>query len=92
VRGLEWWYMKIPPRRPGGNPPRAMTDRAAPITIAGSPLADTRHVCAFFDSEEQEYRVLLPFVTDGIDRGDEAVHLTGADRREARHAPRPPIA
>jgi hypothetical protein len=60
-----------------------MTDRAAPITLAGSPLGDTRHVCAFFGSEDEEYRVLLPFVQDGIDRGDKAVHVIGPDRRDA---------
>jgi hypothetical protein len=35
---------------------------AAPISFAGSHLAETRHVCAFFNSEEEEHRVLLPLV------------------------------
>lgn len=60
-----------------------MTDRAAPITLAGSPLGETRHVCAFFGSEDEEDRVLLPFVKDGIDRGDKAVHVIDPDRRDA---------
>ena len=29
---------------------------AAPISFAGHQLAETRHVCAFFNSEEEEYR------------------------------------
>ncbi len=32
----------------------------ASIPIAGSQLAVPRHVCAFFNSADEEYRVLLP--------------------------------
>jgi hypothetical protein len=47
----------------------------APISLAGSQLGETRHVCAFFNSEEEEYRVLLPFIKDGFECGDKAVHV-----------------
>lgn len=48
---------------------------ATPIPFAGSQLCETRHVCAFFNSEEEEYRVLLPFIKDGFECGDKAVHV-----------------
>jgi hypothetical protein len=54
---------------------------AAPISLAGSELRETRHVCAFFNSEEEEYRVLLPFICDGFERGDKAVHVVNPDRQ-----------
>ena len=57
---------------------------AAPISIAGSQLARTRHVCAFFNSEEEEYRVLLPFIRDGFACGHKAVHVVNPDQR-SRH-------
>jgi hypothetical protein len=47
----------------------------APISFAGSQLAETRHVCAFFNNEEEEYRVLLPFIKDGFRCGHKAVHV-----------------
>lgn len=47
----------------------------APIHFAGSQLAETRHVCAFFNSDEEEYRVLLPFIKDGFKCGHKAVHV-----------------
>ena len=47
----------------------------APIPFAGSQLGETRHVCAFFNSEEEEYRVLLPFIKDGFRCGHKAVHV-----------------
>ena len=52
-----------------------MSRIATPISLAGSELGHTRHVCAFFNSEEEEYRVLLPFIKDGFECGDKAVHV-----------------
>jgi hypothetical protein len=47
----------------------------APIAFAGSQLTELRHVCAFFNSDEELYRVLLPFIKDGFECGDRAVHV-----------------
>lgn len=41
---------------------RTMKSVSAPISLAGSQLGETRHVCAFFNNDEEEYRVLLPFI------------------------------
>lgn len=57
-----------------------MRSSATPMSLAGSVVHDTRHVCAFFNDEEEEYRVLLPFVTEGFARGEKAVHVIEADR------------
>ena len=46
-----------------------------PISFAGSQLGEVRHICAFFNSDEEEYRVLLPFIKEGFERGDKAVHV-----------------
>jgi hypothetical protein len=51
-----------------------------PIRFAGSELRDARHVCAFFNSDEEEYRVLLPFIRDGFECGDKAVHVVNPDQ------------
>jgi len=52
-----------------------MKKATPPIPFAGSRLDEVRHVCAFFNSDEEEYRVLLPFIKDGFTRGDKAVHV-----------------
>jgi hypothetical protein len=53
----------------------------APISFAGSQLAETRHVCAFFNTEEEEYRVLLPFIKGGFESGHKAVHVVNPHQR-----------
>jgi MEDS: MEthanogen/methylotroph, DcmR Sensory domain len=55
---------------------------SAPISLAGSQLGETRHVCAFFNSDEEEYRVLLPFIKDGLKCGDKAVHVLNPEQRQ----------
>ena len=54
----------------------------APISLAGSHLGETRHVCAFFNNDEEEYRVLLPFIKDGLKSGDKAVHVLNPAQRQ----------
>ncbi|MFY9852842.1 MAG: hypothetical protein WAK26_03070 [Terracidiphilus sp.] len=43
-----------------------MKKTTAPIPLAGSYLGEVRHVCAFFNNDDEEYRVLLPFIKDGF--------------------------
>ncbi len=57
-----------------------MTTGRVPISLAGSELKDVRHVCALFNSDEEEYRVLLPFIQHGFDRGERAVHVVNPDQ------------
>jgi hypothetical protein len=54
----------------------------APISFAGSHLDQTRHVCAFFNSVDEEYRVLLPFIKDGFLCGHKAIHVVNPDQRQ----------
>jgi hypothetical protein len=58
-----------------------MTNSARQIRLAGTTLGATRHVCAFFHSKSEEYRVLLPFVKEGFDHGDRAFHIVKDDHR-----------
>jgi len=46
-----------------------------PIRFAGSTLGTYRHICAFFNSPDEEYRVLLPFIKEGFERGEKAFHI-----------------
>jgi hypothetical protein len=59
-----------------------MKKATSPIPFAGSQLDDTRHVCAFFNSDEEEYRVMLPFIADGFQCGHKAIHVVNPDQRQ----------
>jgi len=59
-----------------------MKTTVAPIPFAGSMLGSYRHVCAFFSSPQEEYGTLLPFVRDGLERGERAFHIFPSQYRE----------
>lgn len=60
-----------------------MESNAAPVRFAGFELRQRRHVCAFFNGNEEAYRVLTPFITDGFGCGHKAVHLVNPGERAA---------
>jgi hypothetical protein len=39
-------------------------------------------VCAFFHTADEEYRVLLPFIKEGIERQQKAFHIVDPRQRE----------
>ncbi|HET9530730.1 MAG TPA: MEDS domain-containing protein [Blastocatellia bacterium] len=53
-----------------------------PIRFAGSELGAYRHICAFFHSTDEEYRVLLPFIKEGFERGEKAFHIVDPKLRQ----------
>jgi hypothetical protein len=51
--------------------------RIAPNALDGP----NRHICAFFNGMDEQYRVLGSFIKEGFDNGDKAVHLIDPERR-----------
>lgn len=47
----------------------------APVRLAGRTLAQNCHVCAFFNSREEQNRIIIPFLKEGIERGDKILHI-----------------
>src|SRR5216684_1966349 len=47
---------------------------AEPAFLSGVALGSHPHVCAFFRDQDEEYRVLIPFIVEGIRRGEKVFH------------------
>ena len=58
-----------------------MGTNASAVEFAGGSLGRHRHICAFFNSIDEEHRVLRSFITEGLDRGDKAFHVVDPVRR-----------
>jgi len=54
---------------------------AQPIQFAGTGLGAQRHICGFFDDPEDEYRVTLPFVREGLERKQLNFHIVDPANR-----------
>lgn len=44
------------------------------LSLAGTEL-DYFHICAFFNSRDEEYAVLGPFYKEGLDQGEKGLHI-----------------
>jgi len=51
------------------------------VSLAGKKVRPNQHVCAFFNSKEEEYRVLTPFIKEGFERGERAFHVVDPEHR-----------
>lgn len=52
------------------------------IRLGRGTLGAQRHVCGFFRSPEEEYEVLMPFVKEGFERGEKALHVLSPQRED----------
>ena len=52
------------------------------LRVASNSLVNHRHICAFFQTPEEKYRVLLPLIRNGIERGEKAYHVVDPQRRD----------
>jgi MEDS: MEthanogen/methylotroph, DcmR Sensory domain len=59
-----------------------MKKSTPPISLAGSHLDEVRHVCAFFTSDDEEYRVMLPFIKDGLACGHRAINVVNPHQHD----------
>jgi hypothetical protein len=52
------------------------------LQVGVNTLGRHRHVCAFFNSVEEEHRVLGSFIKDGLDRNEKALHIVDPELRD----------
>jgi MEDS: MEthanogen/methylotroph, DcmR Sensory domain len=52
------------------------------VQIERGTLGENHHVCAFFNSTDEQHRVLYFFIKDGFDQGDKSFHLINPELRE----------
>src|SRR5580704_9523658 len=50
--------------------------------LAGVDLGGRNHVCAFFNTIDEEHRVLGSFFKEGFDHGEKAIHIVESENRE----------
>jgi hypothetical protein len=61
-----------------------MPDRT--VTLCGRPMKRLGHICAFFDSREQEYSVLAPYYREGLEAGEEVINIVSAANESDHYA------
>lgn len=57
------------------------------ISLFGENLDEGMHICTFFRTSDERYRVLMPFICEGMEQGDRAFHIVNPSLR-SQHAKR----
>jgi hypothetical protein len=64
-----------------------MTGVRKSVCLFGENLDEGMHICTFFRSSAERYRVLMPFIREGMEQGDRAFHIVSPSLR-SEHAQR----
>ena len=52
------------------------------VRLFGEHLDEGMHICSFFRSSAEKYRVLMPFIREGMEQGDMAFHVVNPALRK----------
>jgi hypothetical protein len=63
---------------------RKMTPTTKQVMLARSSVDRSCHVCAFFNSREDEYKVMLPFLKEGLEAGEKVYQILDQRQRDER--------
>jgi hypothetical protein len=70
--------MQAPSAARGGNVQYrgdATMNHRQPVRLGGRTLTNTTHVCAFFNSREEQNEIMMPFFKEGLERGEKAFQI-----------------
>ena len=56
-----------------------MATTVGSVQCAGGILGQHRHICAFFNSLDEQHRVLRSFFKEGFERGDKVFHIVASE-------------
>ena len=56
-----------------------MAPTVGSVQCAGGILGEHRHICAFFNSLDEQHRVLRSFFKEGFERGDKVFHIVAPE-------------
>ncbi|WP_294957795.1 MEDS domain-containing protein [uncultured Flavobacterium sp.] len=54
--------------------------KETPFTVCGEPLTAPMHICGFFDSREQQYEVIIPYIMEGLKANDKVINILEGNR------------
>ena len=64
-----------------------MSSTRKSVRLFGENLEEGMHICTFFRTSAERYRVLMPFIREGMEQGDRALHIVNPSLRN-EHAQR----
>src|SRR5215831_13247564 len=57
------------------------TESSRPIRL-GDAVISRPHICGFFNSHDDEFRIAIPFISEGLEKGEKAFHTVDPQGRD----------
>lgn len=54
--------------------------KQTPFSVCGESLVSPMHICGFFDSREQQYEVIIPYIMEGLATNDKVINILEGNR------------
>ncbi|MBL0737743.1 MEDS domain-containing protein [Flavobacterium sp. GN10] len=55
-------------------------NKQTPFSVCGESLLAPMHICGFFDSREQQYEVIIPYILEGLEGNDKVINILEGNR------------
>lgn len=55
-------------------------NKQTPFSVCGESLLAPMHICGFFDSREQQYEVIIPYIMEGLEANDKVINILEGNR------------
>lgn len=55
-------------------------NKQTPFSVCGESLSAPMHICGFFDSREQQYEVIIPYIMEGLEANDKVINILESNR------------
>lgn len=55
-------------------------NKQTPFSVCGESLSAPMHICGFFDSREQQYEVIIPYILEGLETNDKVINILEGSR------------
>jgi hypothetical protein len=56
------------------------------VSLCGRSLGQPGHICAFFESRDEQYDLLVPFYQEGLEQGEQVINIVDHDCLGEHHA------
>ncbi|MBJ2124407.1 MULTISPECIES: MEDS domain-containing protein [Flavobacterium] len=50
------------------------------FSVCGESLSAPMHICGFFDSKEQQYEVIIPYILEGLEKNEKVINILEGNR------------
>lgn len=50
------------------------------FSVCGESLLAPMHICGFFDSKEQQYEVIIPYILEGLEKNEKVINILEGNR------------